>query len=299
MENNNLNTQPTETVIEIKPRRRVWRIIRWSLTIILILSISLFDKNIAMGGRIALAQIVGSVSNFSQLTALTVREAFVNVFGGNSEKVVQTIDVNSNIGYASVAASLLSDDTTEKDVSERFAKTTKTTTTKTTTTESDEAETIVNNEKDKVTKLSEENKKTAPPVVVSKNCSFVTSQSPSYSGVILNEVAWMGGSSDFGLTSTDEWIELKNISNAEVNLNGWQILDKAEQIKIVFDGLVKIPANGFYLLERTDDNSVPNIAANLIYANTLNNADENLRLFDNQCNLIDEVLANSDWPAGK
>lgn len=295
MENNNLNTQPTETVIEIKPRRPIWRIVRWSLAIILVLSISLLNKNITLG------QIVGSVSSFSQAALFTAREALSSMFGGSNEEVVQTIDINSNIGYASIATSLLSDNTTEENISGQSTETSKaviTNKTKTTTVKSDEAETIADNKQDKVTKLPGESKKTEPPVVVSKSCSFITSQSPSHSGVILNEVAWMGGSSDFGLTSTDEWIELKNISNTEVNLNGWQILDKAEQIKIVFDGLVKIPANGFYLLERTDDNPVPNIAANLIYANTLNNADEGLRLFNNQCDLIDEVLASSDWPAG-
>jgi len=141
------------------------------------------------------------------------------------------------------------------------------------------------------------------PTTTFKECSFNNSQSPSRQKVIINEVAWMGGLSDFSLTYTDEWFELKNISNAEVNLNGWQILDKSEKIKIIFDGAAKISANGFYLLERTNDNSVPNVSANLTYSGTLNNSDEGLRLFDNNCNLIDEVLTNSgsdskQWPAG-
>ena len=110
----------------------------------------------------------------------------------------------------------------------------------------------------------------------------------------------MGGSGDFGLTATDEWIELKNISNAEIDVSNWQLIDKTEQIKINLGLMnkIKIPASGFILLERTDDDSAPNVAADLIYSNTLNNSDEGLRLFDNQCNLIDEVLANPNWPAG-
>ena len=137
--------------------------------------------------------------------------------------------------------------------------------------------------------------------ITPKQCSFTTTQSPSHSKIIINEVAWMGGSSDFGLTATDEWFELKNISNSEVNLNGWQIIDKSEKIKITFDKATKIPTNGFYLLERMNDNSVPSVSANLIYSGTLNNSDEGLRLFDHQCNLIDEVLtagSPSLWPAG-
>ena len=131
-----------------------------------------------------------------------------------------------------------------------------------------------------------------------KQCVFNTTQPPSHQGVLINEVAWMGGSDIFGLTAADEWIELKNISNNEINLGGWQILDKSEKIKIVFDGAAKISTNNFYLLERTDDGSVPNVAADLIYSGTLNNSDEGLRLFDGNCNLIDEVLANPNWPAG-
>ena len=125
-----------------------------------------------------------------------------------------------------------------------------------------------------------------------KQCVFNTTQPPSHQGVLINEVAWMGGSDIFGLTATDEWIELKNISNSEINLSGWQILDKSEKIKIVFDGAAKISTNNFYLLERTDNGSVPNVQADLIYSGTLNNSDEGLRLFDGNCNLIDEVLAN-------
>lgn len=135
-----------------------------------------------------------------------------------------------------------------------------------------------------------------------KECSFSTAQSPARQTIIINEIAWMGGASDFGLSTADEWFELKNVSGGEVNLNGWQILDKSEKIKIVFDGNARIPANGFYFLERTDDDSAPGIAADLIYTGALNNSDEGLRLFDDQCNLIDEVLTATDstasWSAG-
>ncbi|MEK7658072.1 MAG: lamin tail domain-containing protein [Patescibacteria group bacterium] len=131
-----------------------------------------------------------------------------------------------------------------------------------------------------------------------KQCVFNTAQSSSRQKVIINEVSWMGGSGDFGLTAADEWFELKNISNNEINLNGWQVIDKSENIKIIFNSGTKISTNGFYLLERTDDGSAPNISADKIYNGTLNNSDEGIRLFDEQCNLIDEVFAAPNWPAG-
>ena len=117
-------------------------------------------------------------------------------------------------------------------------------------------------------------------------------QAPSHQEVIINEVAWMGTSN----SASDEWIELKNISGSEININGWQIIDKAEQINLMLTNFVN--PGEFVLLERTDDSSVSNVTADLIYTGALSNTNEGLRLFDNQCNLIDEVLADSSWPAG-
>lgn len=125
-------------------------------------------------------------------------------------------------------------------------------------------------------------------------CDFVTFQSPSQDKVIINEVAWMGTES----SANAEWIELKNISSKVVDISNWQLLDKDQQIKVVIESGSKIPAFGFYLLERTSDEAVPGITADYIYTGVLNNTEEGLRLFDDNCKLQDEVLANPDWPAG-
>jgi len=111
--------------------------------------------------------------------------------------------------------------------------------------------------------------------------------------IIINEVAWMGSTN----SANDEWIELKNISGAEIDLAGWQIVNKEKKIKIIFDR-GRASVNGFLLLERTNDDSVPGIAADLIYTGALSNTNEALYLFDENCQLQDEVLANPDWPAG-
>jgi len=117
---------------------------------------------------------------------------------------------------------------------------------------------------------------------------------PSRFKVLINEVAWMGTVN----SSNDEWIELRNVWSMPVNLSGWQLLDKDKQIKIVFGEADIIPTNGFYLLERTDDDSMPNITADVIYTGALNNTDETLYLFDADCQIEDEVVANPNWPAG-
>jgi hypothetical protein len=134
-------------------------------------------------------------------------------------------------------------------------------------------------------------------------CNFASGfkYSPFYQKVIINEVAWMGTA----VSANDEWIELKNISGGELSLKNWQLIDLKEDIRIVFGqedkrGInnYKIKPQGFYLLERTNDDSVPNKIADFVYTGTLSNSDEGLRLFDNNCALVDEVLASPNWPAG-
>lgn len=125
-------------------------------------------------------------------------------------------------------------------------------------------------------------------------CQKRSGDYPVRNKVVINEVAWMGTSN----SAQDEWIELKNISGAAVNLSGWQLLDKEKQIKIVFDNQHRVLSNGFFLLERTDDNSVPGITADLIYTGGLSNTNEALYLFDENCQFQDEVIANLDWSAG-
>jgi len=137
-------------------------------------------------------------------------------------------------------------------------------------------------------------KKVTTTTISYGSCSFSTNQVPYRNKVIINEVAWTGTQN----SANDEWIELKNISLQEVDISNWQLIDKKEQIKIVFEKGSKIPAQGFYLLERTDDTSVPFIVADGIYAGILNNTDEGLRLFNDNCQLQDTILADLDWPAG-
>ncbi len=127
-----------------------------------------------------------------------------------------------------------------------------------------------------------------------KTCSFETTKIATHKDLLINEVAWMGSVK----SSSDEWVELKNISGSELDISNWQIIDKGEQIKIIFPVNTKISVGGFLLLERTDDSSVSNAKADAIYTGALSNSDEGLRLFDSQCNLIDDVLASSDWLAG-
>jgi hypothetical protein len=110
--------------------------------------------------------------------------------------------------------------------------------------------------------------------------------------VAINEIAWMGTAS----SANDEWIELYNNTKNNLNLEGWILKSEDGSPEIKLTGV--ITASGFYLLERTDDNTIPEIAADLIYKGALNNSGENLKLYDNLNNIIDEVDCGGGWFAG-
>jgi hypothetical protein len=161
----------------------------------------------------------------------------------------------------------------------------------------EDAEEVQNNVPiDSVTEtVSLEEKPAELPAQSAVVCSFDSGNPPAgRTKLLINEVAWMGNLEN----ANDEWIELKNISGTELDLSGWQVLDKGEQIKIVFENGKRLPAGGLLLLERTDDNSVSGVAADNIYVGALSNSNEGLRLFNKGCGLEDEVIAASSWPAG-
>jgi hypothetical protein len=131
-------------------------------------------------------------------------------------------------------------------------------------------------------------------------CSVSDSKyTPERNKIIFNEIAWMGTKN----SSNDEWMELKNISKNTIDMHNWQIMDKAgledntKGINIVFEDAI-ISSNGFFLLERTDDTSVPNVTADLIYTGALNNTNEALYLFDENCQLQDKIEAIPTWGYG-
>lgn len=110
--------------------------------------------------------------------------------------------------------------------------------------------------------------------------------------VIINEIAWMGT----GASYNDEWIELYNNAVLPVNLQGWVLQADDGAPRINLSGI--IPSGSFYLLERTSDETVPDIDASQIYKGALDNGGELLELYDNWGNLIDSVNCSPAWFAG-
>ena len=110
--------------------------------------------------------------------------------------------------------------------------------------------------------------------------------------IVVNELAWMGTTH----SPNDEWMELYNNTENPINLDGWRLVAQDGTPKINISGT--IPANGFYLLERTNDETVPGISADKIYTGALSNSGENLKLYDNLNNVIDEVNCSAGWFTG-
>lgn len=111
-------------------------------------------------------------------------------------------------------------------------------------------------------------------------------------GVLVNEIAWMGNSA----SANAEWIELYNNSDEEVSLDGWilKAIDGAPTINLVGT----LSARGYFLLERTSDETVPGISASQIYSGSLGNTGEHLELINNNGEIVDSLDFVEGWPAG-
>lgn len=123
--------------------------------------------------------------------------------------------------------------------------------------------------------------------------SFSIAQAANPLDIVINEIAWMGTAT----SANDEWLELYNNTDDPINLDGWILKTDYETPQINLTGI--IPARGFYLLERTNDDTVPEILADKIYTGALGNNGESLKLYDASGNVVDEVNCSAGWFAGK
>ena len=108
---------------------------------------------------------------------------------------------------------------------------------------------------------------------------------------MIHEVAWAGTLA----SAYDEWIELHNPGATSIDLTGWHlVLGEDKSIPLIGS----LPAYGFYLMERTDDSTIADISADLIYTGGLKNSGDRLRLFDPSGGLVDSADYAGGWPAG-
>ena len=110
--------------------------------------------------------------------------------------------------------------------------------------------------------------------------------------VYINEVAWMGTA----VSANDEWIELYNDGAESIDLSGWKLIAQDDDPDISLSG--SIAAGSYFLLERTDDLSVPDLSADLIYSGSLGNTGEVLVLRDSLGSQVDKVESGANWSIG-
>ncbi|MFH1978904.1 MAG: right-handed parallel beta-helix repeat-containing protein [Patescibacteria group bacterium] len=119
--------------------------------------------------------------------------------------------------------------------------------------------------------------------------------------IILNEIAWAGTKAN----ANDEWIELYNRSEENISLNNWVLYaeDSVPYINLSGD----ISAGDYYLIERSDNETVADIEADLTTAfsglldgSGLGNSGEILILSYASSTIDQSILAqNGNWPAGE
>ena len=107
---------------------------------------------------------------------------------------------------------------------------------------------------------------------------------------------------------SDEWIELYNNTDKDIDLSNWQMIfyplgDKGKPRITTFKGLFKhtspvIKGIDYFVLERTNDNPIKNIVADQIFKGGLKNQGGILELRDADNNLIDRVDCSNKWFAG-
>jgi hypothetical protein len=113
----------------------------------------------------------------------------------------------------------------------------------------------------------------------------------AFASVRLNEIAWMG-TVDSG---ANEWIELYNDASIAVDLTGWRIEAEDGSPDILLTG--SITPDGYFLIERTDDTTVPNVTADIVtsFGNGLSNFGETLYMKDAGGVTIDTVIGDANW----
>lgn len=125
--------------------------------------------------------------------------------------------------------------------------------------------------------------------------------------VVINEIMWMGSSQG----DNDEWIELKNTTDQDIDLKNWKIYGAAGgsghlQIDGKVDDNYIIPAQGFFLISKYGKNkSAIDVTPDLVKG-SLDFDDDyadngKVILQDTDGNVIDEtpVASKDSWPKGK
>lgn len=120
---------------------------------------------------------------------------------------------------------------------------------------------------------------------------WVCASGSALASVRINEIAWMGTT----LSSSNEWIELYNDAPQAIYLSGWHLDALDGTPSIALSGVIS--GNGYYLIERTDDKTIPGVNADLVtsFGAGLSNTGETLSLKNASDVVLDSVIGGKDW----
>lgn len=136
-------------------------------------------------------------------------------------------------------------------------------------------------------------KNSSASAAVSQLCDFNSSLQPDAGEIVFKEVAWMGDKD----SPSNEWFSIKKTASGSLDISGYQIINKSQRIQIIVPPqTVLSDRKPDYVLAR--NNGIFGVNPDAVFSSAIKNSDEGLRLFDNNCWLLDQVLANPDWPAG-
>ena len=112
--------------------------------------------------------------------------------------------------------------------------------------------------------------------------------------IVINEIAWMGDESPY-----NEWIELFNTTNKEINIAGWQIENAKSKNETLTIPAGKIPASEYFLICRKEIGNCDLIESKLSLHNEYNENGK-LVLKATTGSIIDTTpeTGNKQWPAG-
>ncbi|HCX45318.1 TPA: hypothetical protein DGT35_01815 [Patescibacteria group bacterium] len=122
------------------------------------------------------------------------------------------------------------------------------------------------------------------PSTTIKKCPFTTNQQPSHKPAIFSEIAWMGGVDQ----GNKEWFKIQKTTAGKIDIKGWQVINKNGRLFINVDNsTILSDQQAFLTFYRGPD-----------FKGAIKNTSEALKIFDSNCNLIDEASAQPLWPAG-
>jgi hypothetical protein len=131
------------------------------------------------------------------------------------------------------------------------------------------------------------------PVEPVSVCGFDVSGRSDRTRLIFKEIAWMGDQE----SATNEWFSLRKIRAGTLDISGYQIFNRTGKLKIVLpDKTVLTDEEPELILGR--QYQLAGLRPEIVFSGGIKNSEEGLRLFDADCRLLDEVLADPAWPAG-